>query len=174
VVEAIDREEVTAMTMTRRLKEYLDENGVKYEVIAHPSTHSAPETAETLHVPGKEVAKVVMIKDGPENVMTVLPASLMVDLPRIQEVLGRDWNRRIRLATEAEFAELFPDCEVGMMPPFGNLYGLDVLVDAALTEDEDIIFPAGNSREAIRMKYDDFERLVVPRVVDFGTRPVGR
>jgi Ala-tRNA(Pro) deacylase len=118
------------------------------------------------------MAKVVMIKDGPEDVMAVLPSSLKVDVGRIQEVLGHQGNQRVRLATEAEFTALFPDCEVGMMPPFGNLYGLDVLVDAALTDDEEIVFPAGTAREAIRMRYDDFERLVVPRVVDFGTRAV--
>jgi Ala-tRNA(Pro) deacylase len=104
----------------------------------------------------------------------VLPASLKVDVLRIQEVLGHSWNHRIRLATESEFAKLFPDCEVGMMPPFGNLYGLDVLVDSSLTEDDEIVFPAGNSRESIRMRYDDYEGLVVPRVVDFGSSVLGR
>jgi Ala-tRNA(Pro) deacylase len=162
------------MSVTKRLKEYLDENDVEYEVIEHPPTLSAPATAEALHIPGKTVAKVVMIKDGPDDVMTVLPASLKVDVLRIQEVLGHRWNHRIRLATESEFAKLFPDCEVGMMPPFGNLYGLDVLVDSSLTEDDEIVFPAGNSRESIRMRYDDYERLVVPRVVDFGSSVLGR
>jgi Ala-tRNA(Pro) deacylase len=162
------------MGVTKRLKDYLDENGVKYEVIEHPPTLSAPATAEVLHVPGRSVAKVVMIKDGPDDVMTVLPASLKVDVLRIQEVLGHSWNHRIRLATESEFAKLFPDCEVGMMPPFGNLYGLDVLVDSSLTEDDEIVFPAGNSRESIRMRYDDYEGLVVPRVVDFGSNVLGR
>lgn len=162
------------MSVTKRLKDYLDENQVRYEVIAHSPTESAPATAEALHVPGKTVAKVVMIKEGGDDVMAVLPANLKVDVLRIQEVLGRQPGRRIRLATESEFAKLFPDCEVGMMPPFGNLYGLDVLVDSSLTEDEEIVFPAGNSRESIRMPYDDYERLVVPRVVDFGSRLVGR
>ncbi|MFZ5875650.1 MAG: aminoacyl-tRNA deacylase [Nitrospirota bacterium] len=162
------------MSVTKRLKDYLDENGVQYEIIQHAPTLSAPATAEALHVPGRTVAKVVMIKDGPDDVMTVLPASLKVDVLRIQEVLGHRWNHRIRLATESEFAKVFPDCEVGMMPPFGNLYGLDVLVDSSLTEDEEIVFPAGNARESIRMSYDDFERLVVPRVVDFGSSVLGR
>lgn len=162
------------MSVTKRLKDYLDDNGVKYEVIQHPPTESAPATAEALHVPGKTVAKVVIIKDGADDVMAVLPANLKVDVLRIQEVLGHQRGHRIRLATESEFAKLFPDCELGMMPPFGNLYGLDVLVDCSLTDDEEIVFPAGNSREAIRMPYDDYERLVLPRVVDFGSRLVGR
>jgi Ala-tRNA(Pro) deacylase len=162
------------MSVTKRLKDYLDENGAWYDVIAHPPTLSAPATAEVLHIPGRAVAKVVMIKDGPDDVMTVLPASLKVDVLRIQEVLGHRWNHRIRLATESEFAKLFPDCEVGMMSPFGNLYGLDVLVDSSLTEDEEIVFPAGNACESIRMRYDDYERLVVPRVVDFGSSVLGR
>jgi Ala-tRNA(Pro) deacylase len=162
------------MSVTKRLKDYLDENGVRYEVIPHPPTQSAPATAEALHVPGKTVAKVVMIKDGPDDVMAVLPANLKVDVLRIQEVLSHHRNHWVRLATESEFAKLFPDCEVGMMPPFGNLYGLDVLVDSSLTEDEAIVFPAGNSKESIRMLYDDYERLVVPRVVEFGSRVLGR
>lgn len=160
------------MSMAKRLKTYLDDQGVSYEVFHHPSTHSAQETAEVLHVPGREMAKVVMLKDDSDDLMAVLPSSLKVDVFRIQEVLGHEEDRRVRLATEAEIAALFPDCEVGMMPPFGNLYGLDVVVDAALTMDEEIVFPAGTSREAIRMKYDDYERLVLPRVVEFGANPV--
>lgn len=162
------------MSVTKRLKDYLDENGVRYEVIEHRPTESAPATAEALHIPGKTVAKVVMIKDGADDVMAVLPANLKVDVLRMQEVVSRHWNHRVRLATESEFAKLFPDCEVGMMPPFGNLYGLDVVVDSSLTEDDEIVFPAGNSKESIRMSYDDYERLVLPRVVEFGSRLVGR
>jgi len=160
------------MSVTERVKRYLDDNGVAYDVIAHPAAYSAPATAEAVHVPGRMLAKVVMIKDGPEDVMAVLPSTLYVDIVRLRDTLGHEWSR-IRLATEQEFAAVFPDCEVGMMPPFGNLYGLPVLVDASLTEDEEIVFPAGNAREAIRMRYDDFERLVLPRVVDISTHPAG-
>jgi Ala-tRNA(Pro) deacylase len=157
------------MTVLRRLKAYLDENEVKYEVLVHPETYRAPATAEALHVPGKEMAKVVMLKDGGDDLMAVLPSTFKLDLHRLREVLS---SQTIRLATEEEMAQVFPDCEVGMMPPFGNLYGLDVLVDGVLTEDEEIVFPAGTAREAIKMGYDDFEELVVPRVVEFSDREV--
>ncbi len=157
------------MTVLRRLKAYLDENRVEYEVLVHPETFRAPATAEALHVPGKEMAKVVVLRDGPDYVMAVLPSTFKLDLHRLREVLG---SPTIRLAREDEIADLFPDCEIGMMPPFGNLYGLDVLVDGILTEDEDVVFPAGTAREAIKMRYDDFEELVVPRVVEFSDREV--
>ena len=157
------------MTVLRRLKAYLDENEVKYEVLVHPETYRAPATAEALHVPGKEMAKVVMLKDGADDLMAVLPSTFKLDLHRLREVLS---SQTIRLATEEEMAQVFPDCEVGMMPPFGNLYGLDVLVDGVLTEDEEIVFPAGTAREAIKMGYDDFEELVVPRIVEFSDREV--
>lgn len=157
------------MTVLRRLKAYLDENEVEYEVLVHPETYRAPATAEALHVPGKEMAKVVMLKDGADDLMAVLPSTFKLDLHRLREVLS---SQTIRLATEEEMAQVFPDCEVGMMPPFGNLYGLDVLVDGILTEDEEIVFPAGTAREAIKMGYGDFEELVVPRVVEFSDREV--
>jgi Ala-tRNA(Pro) deacylase len=115
------------------------------------------------------MAKVVMLKDGADDLMAVLPSTFKLDLHRLREVLS---SQTIRLATEEEMAQVFPDCEVGMMPPFGNLYGLDVLVDGVLTEDEEIVFPAGTAREAIKMGYDDFEELVVPRVVEFSDREV--
>src|SRR5581483_8138333 len=147
-----------------RLKEYLDGQHVHYEALPHPETHRAPELAATLHVSGKELAKVVIVKVNERFVMTVLPASWKVDVKRLKEVFG---TKHVRLATEDEFKELFPDCQVGAMPPFGNLYGLDVYVDRSLTEDEEIFFEAGSYDTAIKMRQQDFADLVHPKIAEF-------
>ncbi len=153
------------MAISMKLKNFLDENKVSYKVAAHSEVYTAQEIAETLHVHGRKMAKVVMIKAGERFVMTVLPASWRIDMPKLREILG---NKGIRLATEDDFKQLFPDWEPGAMPPFGNLYGLDVYEDKSLTEDEEIFFQAGNHIESIKIKYKDFERLVKPKVADFG------
>ncbi len=152
------------MTVLRKLQEVLDRQHVPYEVSTHPEVFTAQEIAAALHVPGRELAKVVMIKVGDRFVMAVLPASWRVDLARLRAELGAP---DARLATEAEFKGLFPDCDVGAMPPFGNLYGLGVYVDRTLTADESIAFNAGTHYEAVRMKYADFARLVQPKIADF-------
>lgn len=152
------------MTILRRLKDYLDEQKVRYRVLTHQEVYSAPEIAQALHVPGKELAKVVMVKVGERFVMTVLPANWKVDLRRLKEVFGAS---HVRLATEEEFQGLFPDCQVGTMPPFGNLYGLEVYVDQSLTQDEAIVFQAGTHVDAVKLRYQDFANLVRPTVVEF-------
>ncbi|MBI3399401.1 MAG: YbaK/EbsC family protein [Deltaproteobacteria bacterium] len=154
------------MAISMKLKKFLDENKVSYQVAAHSEVYTAQEIAAALHVPGKELIKVVMVKAGDSFVMTVLPASRRIDMVKLREVLG---NKAIRLATEEEFKTLFPDCEPGAMPPFGNLYGLDVYADKALTDDEEIFFQAGSHIESIKMRYKDYERLVKPKVADFST-----
>ncbi|TAJ27637.1 MAG: YbaK/EbsC family protein [Nitrospirae bacterium] len=152
------------MTILRRLKDYLDGQKVPYQVLTHQEAYSAPEIAQVLHVPGKELAKVVMVKVGERFVMTVLPANWKVDLRRLKEVFGAS---QVRLATEEEFQGLFPDCQVGTMPPFGNLYGLEVYVDQSLTQDEAIVFQAGTHVDAVKLRYQDFAHLVRPTVVEF-------
>lgn len=156
------------MTMLRRLEEYLDSLNIQYEVLTHPVAYTAPEIAHALHVSGKMLAKVVMIKAGDGFVMAVLPSNWNVDLKRLKEVLG---TPHVRLASEDEFTGLFPDCEVGTMPPFGNLYGLAVYVDRALTEDPEILFQAGTHYEVVKMRYQDFENLVRPMVAEFHQAP---
>ena len=160
------------MAICKRLKDFLDKNKVQYQVAGHPEVYTAQEIAAALHVPGKELAKVVIIKAvedpthrGERFVMTVLPASWRIDMARLKDALKA---KEINLATEKEFESLFPDCEVGAMPPFGNLYGVDVYVDRALTEDEEIFFQAGNHIESIKMKYKDYSQLVDPNIVEFG------
>lgn len=153
------------MAMCKKLKEFLDQNNVKYQVAGHPEVYTAQEIAAALHVPGKELAKVVMIRAGDRFVMTVLPASWRIEMAKLKETLK---TKEVRLATEEEFKDLFPDCELGAMPPFGNLYNLDVYVDKALTEDEEIFFQAGNHIESIKMKYKDYSSMVNPNVAEFG------
>ena len=146
---------------TTRLLEYLDRNQVEYVLIRHSPAYTAQTIAASAHVPGKELAKTVMVKMNGELAMVVLPASNQIHFERLQKAAG---TKDIALADEQEFLDLFPDCEVGAMPPFGNLYGMRVFVDADLTEDREIAFNAGSHRELIRLQYDDFERLVEPRL----------
>jgi Ala-tRNA(Pro) deacylase len=156
------------MSIPPRLQAYLDREWVHYDVLPHPEAFRAAEIAHTLHTPEKEMAKVVIVKVQERFVMTVLPASWNVDLPRLRTVLA---TPHVRLATEEEIKDLFPDCELGAMPPFGNLYGLSVYVDQSLTEDEEIVFQAGTHSDAIRMRYWDFAGLVFPVLAEFHRSP---
>ncbi len=152
------------MSVLKRLKEYLDSKKVAYEVLAHGKTYTAKELAQSLQVPGKDLAKVVILNLGGRFVMTVLPANWKVDLHRLRDIFQ---THQVRLATEEEVRGLFPDCELGAMPPFGNLYGLEVYVDQSLGEDAEIVFPAGTYSEAVRLRYQDFANLVNPKVAEF-------
>ncbi len=156
------------MSMPQRLKDYLDTQKVHYEVLAHREAHTAPEIAQALHLPSKELAKVVIVRVDDRFVMTVLPATWKVDVKRLKEVFGAS---HVRLATEDEFSDLFPDCQIGAMPPFGNLYGLDVYVDQSLTEDEEMVFQAGTHVDAVKLRYRDFHELVQPKVAEFHQAP---
>lgn len=147
-----------------KLKHFLDQEGVKYVLISHSRAFTAQEAAASAHIPGKELAKTVMVKLGGRMAMAVLPASFHVDLEHLAEVADVE---TAELATEFEFAGFFPDCETGAMPPFGNLYGIDVYVAESLTEDEEIAFNAGSHTELMRMSYGDFARLVKPTVLAF-------
>lgn len=144
-----------------RLKGFLDDNHVKYVTISHSEAFTAQEIAAAAHVPGKEMAKTVMVKLGDELAMVVLPAPHQVSLERLQQVTGA---HDVELASEDEFSELFPSCEVGAMPPFGNLWDMNVFVDERLRENEQIAFNAGSHTELVKLPYSDFERLVSPVV----------
>ncbi|OFV95211.1 MAG: deacylase [Acidobacteria bacterium RIFCSPLOWO2_12_FULL_54_10] len=152
------------MYLLTRIKQYLDQSGVPYEHHVHRTAFTAQEIAAEEHVPGKLVAKTVVLKVDGKSVMAVLPASEKVDLAAFQAQLN---SKDIRLATEFEFAGIFPDCEVGAMPPFGNLYNLPVYVDDTLTKDPEIVFNAGTHQDTIRIKYSDFARLVQPQIFSF-------
>jgi len=150
------------MPILRKLKEILDEAKISYEVYNHPQAFTAQETAASQHLSGKEMAKVVILKVDGSFVMAVVPASQLVNFRRIKAGMGAE---EVSLATEDEFASLFPECEIGAMPPFGNLFGLPVYMDPALEEDEWIFFNAGNHCQTVRMRYGDFKNLVNPVVI---------
>jgi Ala-tRNA(Pro) deacylase len=150
----------------KKLLNFLDEHRVKYVTIKHSRAYSAQEIAASAHIPGKELAKTVMVKRDDAMVMVVLPASYHIDFDLLEEVTGA---RKVELATEGEFEALFPNSETGAMPPFGNLYGLEVYVAEALAEDDQIAFNAGTHTELVQMAYSDFERLVRPKVLRFAT-----
>ena len=152
----------------QRLKDFLDSHAVRYVVITHSPAFTAQEIAAHAHIPGKELAKTVMVNIDGAMAMAVLPASFNVDFASMENELGAI---RVELATESEFRDLFPQCELGAMPPFGNLYGLPVYVARKLAEDETIAFNAGTHRELVRLAYKDFERLVQPRVITFAAKP---
>jgi Ala-tRNA(Pro) deacylase len=150
-----------------KLTEFLDERNVRYVTIGHSPAYTAQEIAASAHIPGKELAKTVMVKAGSKMTMLVLPASYQVDFELLKEALGVD---EIRLAAEEEFKDLFPECEVGAMPPFGNLYGLGVHVAESLTSNEEIAFNAGSHRELMKMAYKDYEALVQPKALKFSEK----
>ena len=152
------------MTILKKLKDVLEKNGVSYEVGFHPEVFTAQEIAAAQHIPGKEMVKVVMVKADGKMLMLVLPASYQIDMKKLKKVLKA---KKVEIAKEKQFEERFPDCEVGAMPPFGNLYNLEVWIDQVLTEDASIVFQAGNHIETMRIKYSDYALLVNPKVGDF-------
>lgn len=154
------------MSMSARLKSFLDANHIHYTLMTHSPAYTAQSAAATLHIPGKEVAKTVVVRRGNETLLAVLPASCHVNLSRLGKLAGGE----ARLASEAEFIDKFPDCELGAMPPFGNLYKLPVYVDEKLAADDEIVFNAGTHRDAIRMRYHDFVKLAHPAVGGFAEK----
>ncbi len=152
------------MKAKEKLEAYLRENKVPFQVQHHPIAFTAQEIAASEHIPGRMLAKVVIVLAEGKMVMLALPAPYRVDLAKAAALLGA---KEVRLAREEEFAAAFPDCEVGAMPPFGNLYDLPVYVDKALAEDETIVFNAGTHMDTMSLKYADFERLVRPTVAEF-------
>jgi Ala-tRNA(Pro) deacylase len=146
----------------KKLREFLEAEGVKHVTITHSQAFTAQEIAASAHIPGKELAKTVMVKIDGNMAMVVLPATEMVSLGRLKEMTGAN---DVQLASEPEFKDLFPNCALGAMPPFGNLWGMDVYADDRLSEDKEIAFNAGSHTELVRLAYADFERLVKPRVL---------
>ncbi len=147
-----------------KLREYLDDKKIKYIIKSHSVAYTTPEIAALAHVPGKEWAKTVIIKIDGKLAMAVLPASYRIDFDELKNAIG---NKKIELATEEEFESQFADCELGAMPPFGNLYDMDVFVAESLAEDDEITFNACSHNELMQMSYKDFEKLVNPKVIKF-------
>jgi Ala-tRNA(Pro) deacylase len=142
--------------MMERLKQYLDTNRVSYRVHRHSRANTATAVAAADRVPPSEMAKVVLLRCGERYLMAVLPASRRLDLERVRTAIGEP---DVELADEREVSEVFPDCETGAMPPFGNLFGMPVWVDDALGRESETVFNAGNHRETVHMAYRDFVRL---------------
>ncbi len=152
-----------------KLKRFLDQNEIKYQIIAHPTTYTAQLTAASSHVAPDILAKTVMVILDGEFAMAVVPAPRRVDLTALHSSVGA---HTVRLASELEFKEKFPDCDAGAMPPFGNLYGMKVYVDEAVAGQKEIAFNAGTHTQTIRMGCADFLRVVKPVVLKFAvTRP---
>jgi Ala-tRNA(Pro) deacylase len=147
------------------LMEYLDKHNVKYVVITHSPAFTAQGVAGMAHIPGKELAKTVMVKLDGKLVMAVVPAMLHVDLALLKNAANAG---TAAVATEDEFRLRFPECETGAMPPFGNLFGMTVFADESLTRDKEIAFNAGSHRELIRMSWEDYRQLAEPRIGRIG------
>ncbi|UCH65474.1 MAG: YbaK/EbsC family protein [Ignavibacterium sp.] len=143
----------------KKIKEFLNSKKVKYVIMQHSPAYTAQEIAAAAHISGKELAKTVMIKIEGKLAMAVLPASYKISFDQLIAALEVS---DVKLAYEQEFMDKFPDCEVGAMPPFGNLYGFDVYVAESLAEDEEIAFNACSHTELVKMRFDDFEKLVKP------------
>lgn len=152
------------MSCMARLEDYLGEHQVHYTVQRHPPAFTAQEVAACEHLPSMMMAKVVVAVADDAPVMLVLPAAYRVDMARLCDALGA---RSVRLADERTLAITFPDCDVGAMPPFGNLYGMPVYVAAQLTGEARIVFQAGTHTHTMEVAYADFARLVRPTVADF-------
>lgn len=150
----------------KKLKEFLNSNKIRYVTISHSSAYTAQEIAASAHISGKELAKTVLVKLDGKMAMAVLPASYNIDLELLKRATGA---KSAEIAQEQEFKNMFPDCELGAMPPFGNLYHMDVFVALVLSDDEFITFNAGSHRELIKVAYKDFQSIVNPTEVRFST-----
>lgn len=156
------------MDCRTRLQAYLRENGVPFVEMSHPLAYTAQEVAALQHVPGMHLAKVVMVLADSRLTMLVLPSTFRIDFEQLKAALGA---KEVRLAKENEFEGVFPDCETGAMPPFGNLYNVPVVVERELTKVDKIVFQAGTHRETMQIAYPDYARLVNPMVAGFA-RPI--
>lgn len=153
-----------AVMPVKKLKQFLDENHIKYVSIQHSRAYAAQEVAASAHVPGIEIAKTVMVKVDGAMAMAVLPATAMVHIEKLRVAIGA---RAVELASERDFWGLFPGCETGAMPPFGNLYDMKVYAAEKLAEDESIAFNAGSHTELVRLSFSDYKRLVEPVIIGF-------
>ena len=153
------------MSVSQKIKAYLDKENVGYQVLEHSLAYTAMEIAGSQHVPGRQVIKTVIVKADNKFVMCVLPAIHYIDLYKLQDILK---TKNVQLATEEEISKLFPEYEVGAEPPFGHLYNLPVYADKVLEVDEDIVFNAGTHTDMIKIKWKDYQRLAKPTIVDIG------
>ena len=154
--------------MDPELREMLTREGVRFEVISHRDVYTAQERAAACHIPGRQVAKVVVVRDGDWYAMTVLPASAKLDVQKLREAARRP---SLAVAREAEFLRLFPGCEAGAMPPCGRMYGLDVYLDGSLAGQDEMIFEGGTHHEEVRMPMRDYLRIERPSILPLALTP---
>jgi Ala-tRNA(Pro) deacylase len=159
------------MAIPASIERFLSDHHVSYTPVHHAPAYTAQEEAAATHTPGRAWAKTVVCLADQVPILVVLPADMLLDEGQLREVTGAS---AVRLATEREFAELYPGCELGAMPPLGPLYAQRVYVDEALSDDPEIIFHAGTHTDAVRMRYDDFVSLVQPIVGAFSRKLAGR
>jgi Ala-tRNA(Pro) deacylase len=152
----------------KRITQYLKKEKVKYKTLKYKPAYTAQEIAASAHIPGRQLAKTVMVEMDGEMAMAVLSAAYQVDFKGLKKTLG---VKKVKLATEKAFDDFLPDCELGSTPPFGNLYEMKVIVDKALTAEETIAFCSGTLKELIQLSYQDFERLVKPEIASFSIIP---
>ena len=153
------------MSISQKIKSYLDKEKVKYQVLEHPLAYTAMEIAGSQHVPGREVIKSVIVKANGQFIMCILPAIHYLDLDKLKVYTG---IKDVKMASESEIAKLFHEYEVGAEPPFGHLYGLKIVIDQILQDDDEVVFNAGTHTDMIRMKLADFIRLAKPTFADIG------
>jgi len=154
------------MGVPARLIDFLNQSKVRYELLHHPEAFTAMELAAIEHVKGRSHAKVVMVKTDGKLSMAVLPTDHRIDLEKLGKVAGGPTV----LAAEGEFKALFPDCAVGTMPPFGEIYGVATYLDRSLTETDVIVFEAGTHSDAVRIRFAEYERLAKPTIADFAVK----
>ena len=152
----------------RKLIQFLEDNQTPYTTIHHSPTHTATDAAHSAHLKAAQLAKTVVLNADNRLLMMVLPANLRVDLPSLKSAVGA---AKLELPSEQEFTALFPSCEPGALPPFGNLYGMDVYCAEQLADEDQLIFSAGSHSELILMKFHDYRRLVNPTLIASGTVP---
>ena len=150
-----------------KIREFLDSKKIKYTSVKHKEVYTAQEIAASAHIPGRQLAKTVMVKIDGDMAMAVLPAPYKVDFKSLKKATKA---KKVALASEDDFKDLFPDCEVGAMPPFGNLYEMNVYADESLAEEIEIAFCAGSHTELIRLACKDFAKLVEPKVLSFSVK----
>lgn len=153
------------MTITQKVKNYLDKKHIGYQILQHSLAYTAMETAGSQHVPGKQLIKSVIVKADGKYIMCVLSSNHLINFDKLKKITK---SKEAFLATETEVESLFPDCEVGAEPPFGELFGLEVIVDRAVSENEEIVFNAGTHTDAVKIKYQDFARLTKSKEANFG------
>lgn len=154
------------MTLAESIRSYLFKENVDYEILEHPPTYTALETAGSQHVPGRRVLKSVIIKANSSFLMCVVPSTHRLDFEKLKLILK---TKDVRLASEAELSPLFPECQLGAEPPFGPIYGLQVYAQQILEENDEVLCNAGTHTEMIKLKLIDFQRLAKPIFADIST-----